>query len=200
MNSVFIGERPGRAPGPQAKGKRLALRTDEQLVQAARRGEAEAWLALGERYYPLLVAVARAVLGDHHLAEDAAQEALARACRALATLQQPAGFGAWVLTIARRQAIDLQRRRKTLQPLDAGALAAPAGEPVSEQVLAVRRWLAELPAETRELVLLRYERQLSYQAIAELLGLSTEAINGRLRRVKDTLRRHLETMTERIEG
>ena len=73
-------------------------------------GDVDGFVELCHRYYPSLVAVARAVLGDGHLAEDAAQEALAAACRRMGALKEPARFGAWLTTICRNRATDILRR------------------------------------------------------------------------------------------
>ena len=67
---------------------------------------------LCQRYYPSLVAVARSILLDVHLAEDAAQEALAEACTGLRSLRDPQSFGPWVGSICRNVAKDILRARK----------------------------------------------------------------------------------------
>ena len=47
------------------------------LVEAAIGGDTDSFAQLAQRYYPAMVAIAHSVLGDRHIAEDAAQEALA---------------------------------------------------------------------------------------------------------------------------
>ena len=83
---------------------------DEILVQKALQGEPECFNELCRRYYPTLVAMADCILLDEHLAEDAAQEALAEACRGLKTLRRPESFGAWVGSVCRNVARDMLRR------------------------------------------------------------------------------------------
>ena len=54
---------------------------DNVLVAGAMAGNGDSFTELCRRYYPAMVAVAQAILGDRHLAEDAAQQALAKAAR-----------------------------------------------------------------------------------------------------------------------
>jgi DNA-directed RNA polymerase specialized sigma24 family protein len=80
---------------------------DDILVRRALQADPESFGQLCRRYYPSLVAVADSILLDHHLAEDAAQEALAHACRQLPGLKKPDQFGPWVAAICRNVAKDM---------------------------------------------------------------------------------------------
>ena len=73
--------------------------SDIDLVIAAQAGDLDSFGELGRRYFNTLVAIAYAVLGDHHLAEDAAQEALAKALVKLVTLRQTERFAGWLRRI-----------------------------------------------------------------------------------------------------
>ena len=70
------------------------------------------------RYEPLVLAVAIKVLNDRHAAEDAAQNAFVSAYENLGRLRKASAFAAWVVKIARRQAIGLARRAPRVAPLD----------------------------------------------------------------------------------
>jgi RNA polymerase sigma-70 factor (ECF subfamily) len=156
----------------------------------------DSFVALCHRYYQSLVAIARAVLGDGHLAEDAAQEALAKACRHLDGLKTPNRFGAWLATICRNEARDILRRRPNVESLGERDVPVETPAPDSE-VDVVRRALDSMPPESRELLYLRYRNELSYEAIADLLDISVEAVHGRLRRAKQEVRTHLERARDR---
>jgi DNA-directed RNA polymerase specialized sigma24 family protein len=69
------------------------------LARAARAGDGHAFAALVRAYQDIAVAYATSLLGDYHLAEDAAQEAYAEAHPALPALREPAAFPAWLRTI-----------------------------------------------------------------------------------------------------
>ena len=174
----------------------MAAKSDDELVRAAMGGDVECFVALCHRYYAPLVAIARAVLGDGHLAEDAAQEALARACRRLDTLKDPGRFGAWLAAICRHQAQDILRLRPNVERI--GERDFPVESPAPDgDADAVRQAMEAMPTEARELLYLRYRNDLSYDAIADLLGVSVEAVHGRLRRAKDDVKKHLERARER---
>ena len=179
----------------------MTVKSDDELVRAAAGGEVECVVALCERYYAPLLAVARAVLGDGHLAEDAAQEALATAFRRLKTLKDPGRFGAWLMTICRNHANDILRRRPRVERIGQRDLPDPAGDNGNGgggegdggvDTDAVRRALNSLPVESRELLYLRFRNELSYDVIAGLLGVSVEAVRGRLHRAKQDVKAHLE--------
>ena len=161
----------------------MAQQSDRELVASARGGDVDSYTALCGRYYPALVAVAQAIMGDRHRAEDAAQEALAQACEKLAQLRRPERFGGWVATICRNKARDLLRREPGHGSLgDVDPIAAERDD--DGIAVAVRRAIAELDPTAREAVYLRYYDEMSYERMSEVMGMSVQAINGRLRRAK----------------
>lgn len=174
----------------------MADRPDEELVKAALCGDVGCFMQLCHRYYPAALAIARAILHDRHLAEDAAQEALARACQNLKTLDHPSRFGAWLAAICRNQARDMLRRIPTTEALGDRDVQAATAEPDQELDL-VREAIAQLPDESRELLYLKYDNDLSYREIADVLGISPEAVDGRLRRAKEAVRQYLELQQNR---
>ena len=91
---------------------------DERLIARAGAGDESAFTELVERHRePLLRYVARRF--GPELAEDAVQEALLSAHRALLAGTRPADVRAWLSTIAWRRALDLTRRERAALPLDA---------------------------------------------------------------------------------
>lgn len=161
-------------------------RSDNLLVEQAIRGDGESFTELCRRYYGPLVAIGHAILGDRHLAEDAAQEAFAKAAVHLPRLRDPGQFGSWLAAICRNEARDLCRARRQLPIEDAGRVEQAQAEP-DETGEAIRAALKDLPEEAREVVFLRFYDGLSYDQISAVLGISEQAINGRLRRAKRKL-------------
>ncbi len=161
-----------------------------ELVQAARAGDLDSFGKLCEGYYAPLVAVAYSVLRDHQLAEDAAQEAFARALVSLGRLKAPGKFAPWLAQICRNAAVDMARARKPQVDLKniAEPLVYDTDKPVSR---IVRQAIDHLPASLRKVVILRYHNDCSYEQISAVLGLSKTAINGRLTRAKRKLARYL---------
>ena len=173
---------------------------DEILVGAALQGKSECFNELCRRYYPSLVAVADSILLDYHLAEDAAQEALAAACRGLKTLKKPESFGAWVGTICRNVAKDMLRQRpRQREAADTDAKYEPdcvddeQGKILSEAV-------QELPGRLREVIFLRFYNEMSYGQMAKVLEASQESIDGRIRRAKKKIAVYLKRKGLRNQG
>ncbi len=156
---------------------------DTTLVEAAIDGNPDSFTELCRRYYPAMVAIAHSLTGDRHLAEDAAQETFAKAAVKLPQLRQTNKFAGWLAAICRNQARDMARRGNITQVNDE-FLAKDAESERDDSGDAVRQALKKLSAPAREVVFLRYYDGLSYERISELLGISQQAINGRLRRAK----------------
>ncbi len=171
----------------------MPQRSDLALVEAAANGDCDSFTELCRRYYPAMVAIAHSVLGDRHLAEDAAQQAFAKAVRNLPRLKKKDKFASWLAAICRNAAINLARDRENLHTAeDLSAIEAKSHRDGSAE--AVRQAISKLPAPAREVIYLRFYDGMSYEKISAVLGISEQAINGRLRRAKkkiaDYLRRN----------
>jgi RNA polymerase sigma-70 factor (ECF subfamily) len=180
--------------GYQRLGKDVTAKTDANLVAAALKGDAESFSRLCERYYPALVAVAYALLADRGLAEDTAQEALLTAYCDIARLERPERFAGWLTAICRNTAIDMAKaraRERRAEVEDCNPVLSLSHNE-DDTVAVVRGILLRLEPDMREIVYLQYYAQMSYDRIAQMLGLSEEAVNGRLRRARDTIRRELQ--------
>ncbi len=140
------------------------------MVEAALRGDLDSFGKLCEEFYAPMVAVAYSVLGDHHLAEDAAQEAFAKALTGLRGLKQPAKFGAWLAQICRNVATDMAKTR-IRGGHNVELWEAPPEQGEDGLPSAVRRALGRLPAPARELIVLRYYDNLSYDQMSSFLRL-----------------------------
>jgi len=162
-------------------------RPDRLLVELAAQGDGESFTELCRRYYGPMVAIGHAILGDRHLAEDAAQEAFAKAAVHLPRLRQSDQFGRWVAAICRNEARDLARTRRQPQTVDETATENAASSGGDETGEAVKAALSQLSPEAREVVFLRFYDGLSYEQISAVLGISEQAVNGRLRRAKKRL-------------
>lgn len=171
---------------------------DINLVAAALRGDAESFSRLCEQYYPALVAIAYSRLAERHLAEDAAQEALLAAYRDIARLKKPEQFAGWLAAICRNIATDMAKVRTRAQAREKHADAvdcSPVFDPSDQEdsiVAVVRKIVRQLEPDMRDLVFLRYYNQFSYDQIARMLGISEEAVNGKLRRARARIRHELQ--------
>ena len=166
-------------------------RSDAELVEAACDGDVDSFRCLYEKHYRLAVGIAHSRLRDRHLAEDAAQEAFAVACRELHTLRDAHRFPEWLGTICRRTASKLFPRQDAGVPLQVQPLCQQS-ETAAVQA-AVRDALDMLPVASREILMLHYFSNLSYEEIARSLGISSHAVHGRMQRARKLMARHLST-------
>lgn len=170
---------------------------DEQLIAESRSGSQDAYAALVQRYQRVVYATAHRITGNPQDAEDVAQETFVRAYFALDRFTPVrGGFPAWLVRIAMNLSLTrLRKRRETpseadewLPDLSPGpAEAAEAGEARE----AVRRAVGDLPDRYRTVVLLRYVQDLSYEEIAEEMGVPRNTVATWLRRALGLLEKTL---------
>jgi RNA polymerase sigma-70 factor (ECF subfamily) len=164
------------------------------LVQAATNGDSESFSRLCEQYYSAIVAISYSHLADRGLAEDAAQEAFMVAFRDISRLKNARHFGRWLAKISRNTASDMakaRRRDKLITIEDCDSVSSDKDKDEKDRVNVVRRIISELPVKTREVIYLRYYDKISYRQISNMLGISQEAVNGRLRRAKKAIAKKL---------
>jgi RNA polymerase sigma-70 factor (ECF subfamily) len=156
------------------------------LLKAALSGDADSFSGLCERYYSAMVAIAYSRLSDRNLAEDAAQEAFYVAFRDISKLKQPNHFGRWLTKICRNISSDMAkaRRRDKLVAVEDFELHSSKRTEQENYDGAVKSIISKLPLKAREVIFLRFYNKLTYQEISNVLGISQEAVNGRLRRAK----------------
>lgn len=170
---------------------------ESELVARVLAGEREAFHVLLQRHSAALLATLVAFLGDREDAREVFQETWLRAYQHLASLRDPARVRAWLVSIALNLA-RARRRRPVEQVLVEQVLeelASPLGEEGTrfeeEELSALRRHMAALPARQREVLDLRVNHELSHAEIADLLGISAEASRANyyqgLKRLKDAL-------------
>jgi RNA polymerase sigma factor (sigma-70 family) len=165
-------------------------RSEIHLIEAAAGGDIESFGELCRQYYVAMVAVAYAVLNDHQLAEDAAQESFARALVNLKNLKNSSRFAPWLAAICRNVAKDMVTAR--VRQTKAEDLSnTTLNDNDDENSLAIRRAIEQLPAPAKDLIVLRYYNSLSYEQIGSVLGISRAAINGRILRAKRKMANYL---------
>lgn len=155
---------------------------------------------------PLYVFVSRRCGGDRQLAEDVTQDAWLRAVREWRRKGPPDRPIAWLTTVARNLLLNELRRRRplSLENVTAAEVLAATenglGDESAEISALVSRALARLPKrQSRLLEAFHYER-LSVARIAEANDVSERAIEGRLRRARQNLRRELEAAMRAVGG
>jgi RNA polymerase sigma-70 factor (ECF subfamily) len=170
---------------------------DRQLVDEARRGDANAFRALVQRYQRRAFAVALGMVHDPDDARDITQEAFLKVHKNLGTFEGDAQFFTWMYRIVMNLCIDLLRKKRGEKVTfddtrahdeddDTGIAPRRLGfdpqQALSDQELRkrIQAALAELSAPHRAVLLMREVEGLSYQEMAKLAGVSIGTIMSRL--------------------
>lgn len=169
----------------------LSSQPDARLVALARAGSETAFAEIVRRHRPALLRYGRTLLDDGR-GEDAVQQALLNAYRALPRTEEIQDVRAWLWRLTHNAALDLLRRAgPATVPLD----ATVDGVERPEQVLARRESLRSLvgrlqglPDRQREALVLRELEGRSHGEIARGLGVSEGAVRQLIHRARGTLR------------
>jgi RNA polymerase sigma-70 factor (ECF subfamily) len=165
----------------------LAHLSDEALVALVARSEEAALGELYDRFGRVAYGLARRVVRDDELAEDAVQEAFLAVWRSAARfVPERAKASTWVLTLVHRRAVDLVRReeRRRAEPLD----EPPGGVgPSTEDAVwlrlereRVQKALGALPDQQREALELAYYGGFTQSELADRLGQPVGTIKSRM--------------------
>jgi RNA polymerase sigma-70 factor (ECF subfamily) len=179
--------------------------------------DAEAFAELVASYQPRLVRILQHLVGERELAEDLVQEVFLRVYRARKTYLPGAKFSTWIFRIANNIASnavrDRSRRREyqmvefsgsqaAVPAMDQLAVASSSTLPArrlegTERAEMVRQALDSLSERQRMALLLSKFEGLSYQEIADTMGLTTKAVRSLLSRSRENLRLILQPYMER---
>ncbi|MCC7203745.1 MAG: sigma-70 family RNA polymerase sigma factor [Phycisphaeraceae bacterium] len=179
----------------------------ELVTRAAAGGSLEervgAYGRLVERFRDMACGYAYAILGDFHLAEDAAQEAFVTAYRKLGQLDEPGAFPGWFRSIVRTTCGQMTRGKTLpMAPMDAaGVMPSREDSPgelaeaqeMRDQVLAA---ISQLPDEQREVTTLFYINGYSQQDIADFLEVPVGTVKNRLHASRGRLRQRMLNMVK----
>lgn len=168
-------------------------RSDDELVRAARNGDAHAMDQLLRRHYDRVHAVCRRIAGASRDADDAAQEAMIRIVRNIDRFDGRAAFGTWVYRIATNTALDELRRRQRRPQLhlvtDDEVRPIEPADPIADRTveavvdrMSIDAAFGELPDEYKAPVVLRDVGDLDYAEIAEALEIPVGTVKSRIAR------------------
>ncbi|WP_078611339.1 RNA polymerase sigma factor [Streptomyces baarnensis] len=165
------------------------------LVVRAGEGDEEAFEVLVRRHSPAMLQLAIRLLGDRSDAEDAVQDAFVNAWRKLPEFRRDASFHTWLYRIVTNRCLNRLRARRPAADLDSVPeqaapehQASPARAVESRAAVdALAEAMAELSPEQRVCWVLREMQGLSYESIAATVGISLQAVRGRVFRARRSL-------------
>ncbi len=164
----------------------------KDLLERCKRKEPEAVRILIERFAPAAHDLARVLLQDQHLAEDAVQDALVMAIARLDQLKQPEAFAAWLRQIVRSQAVRIVRqRRERIGPVTDNAAAGPApDDAMQRQEISrlVHKAMARISPLGRQTATLFYFEDRSVADIARTLQVPEGTVKRRLHEARQQMR------------
>ena len=165
------------------------------LVEAAQRGDHEAFEVLAVAAGDRLFKIARLILRDVQLAEDSVQEALVKAWRELPSLRDPERFDAWLNRLLVNACADQGRRHRS-RSAEVRMLRLEPSQPDSSQATADRdqleRGFRRLKPDQRVAIVLHFYLGLTAQEIAETLGVPSGTVKSRLHYATEILRATLD--------
>jgi len=182
----------------------------DALIERCLQGDQSAWEAVVRQYWRRVFNVAYKFVGRHDEAEDLTQDVFLKVFRSLATFDRRANFQTWLISVSRNLCIDHYRSvRKERETIDRDIRSddlASASPDVSPLAALERRDLAEqlrealrhLPETLRTAVVMRDMQELSYQEIADRLGLPEGTVKSRINRGRHELARQIRRLRERL--
>jgi RNA polymerase sigma-70 factor (ECF subfamily) len=165
-------------------------------VERAARGDREAFAALARLSSNRLFAISYRILRDHHLAEDALQQALISIWDELPRLREPDKFDAWSYRVIARASVAAARRERSrpvvsILPSDSDPVGSDSATLVVERD-SLERAFRQLSPDHRAVLVLRHFEGLSIAEIATALGVPIGTAGSRLHYASRELRRLLE--------
>ncbi len=175
----------------------------------ARRGDTAAFDDLVIRYQDRVFNMSYRMLGNREDAMDVSQEVFVTVFRSIGRFQERARFGTWLYRITVNRCRDELRRRGSVKHTRPASLSAGDTDPAAgvgagpvEQASArelqalLKRAIAELPEDVREVMLLRDTEDLAYEEIAAIVEVPVGTVRSRLNRARTLLKQRLAPLLE----
>ncbi|HEY3157987.1 MAG TPA: sigma-70 family RNA polymerase sigma factor [Vicinamibacterales bacterium] len=184
----------------------------DSLIERCLKGDQSAWDAIVRLYWRKVFNIAYKFVGRHDEAEDLTQDVFLKLFRSLRTFDRRANFSTWLISVSRNLCIDhyrSMRREHDVVTHDVDASTIPKASATDsplvllerrDRVSLLRAALDRLAPALRTAVMLRDIRELSYQEIAERLGVPEGTVKSRINRGRTELARQIARLRERQES
>jgi RNA polymerase sigma-70 factor, ECF subfamily len=183
----------------------------DPLIERCLQGDQRAWDEIVRLYWRKVFNVAYKFVGRQDEAEDLAQDIFLKLFKSLKTFDRRANFSTWLVSVSRNLCIDHYRsmRREhdvVTHDVDVVSLARPSALDSPQvalerrdRVALLRAALDKLAPSLRTAVILRDIQELSYQEIAERLGVPEGTVKSRINRGRTELARQIARLREQQE-
>jgi RNA polymerase sigma-70 factor (ECF subfamily) len=192
------------------KAQEVAI--DRMLVDRFKQGDEAAFNEMVSRYWDRIYTMVNQLLRNSQDAEEVTQDAFIRAHRGLVNFRGEAAFSTWLYQIATNLARNRYwywwRRKRdhtisfdqpvshdndtTLQELIPADVETPEDATVTQELVThIAAGMEKLGAKHREILVLRNIKNLSYEEIAQILGISVGTVKSRIARARESLRAQL---------
>ncbi len=192
--------------------------SDERLIEDHIDGDPTAFRLLLERYHDPLIRFLTRFTGSHALAEDVFQDTFLQIHQSVGDFDTSRRFKPWLFTIAANKARDALRRQNRRKAASLSASAGGDDGPAfvdlmaidlpgpdmpleeAEQSRMVQQALDEMPLRQREILLLAYFQRLSYQQVADTLGIPLGTVKSRLHAAVGSFAKHWQRQVDAKSG
>ena len=190
------------SPVPTSFTRDLTAANDSDLVANAVSGLDGSFEELVRRYQRPISAYVYRMVGNYESALDLTQEIFIKVYNSLRRYRSEFKFSTWIYKIAHNSAVDHLRRTATREqsiiagtendtfelPLESGRLSPEQESEQKERRIEIESVIRALPANYRELVVLRHSQDLTYEEIVEVTGLPLGTVKNRLFRAREMMR------------
>jgi len=180
----------------------LASANDSDLVATAINGLEGSFEELVRRYQRPISAYVYRMVGNYESALDLTQEIFIKVYASLRKYRSEFKFSTWIYKIAHNAAVDHLRRSSTREqslingndgdqfelPIESRRLSPEQESERKERRIEIESVVRALPANYRELIILRHSQDLTYEEIVEVTGLPLGTVKNRLFRAREMMR------------
>jgi RNA polymerase sigma-70 factor, ECF subfamily len=184
----------------------------DAIIERCLAGDQSAWEDIVRLHRRKVFNIAYKFVGKHDLAEDLTQDIFLKLYRSLDTFDRRANFQTWLISVSRNLCIDhyrsVRKERETInRDVDPSTLT-PASRDRSaysqlelrDRVQLLRVAMDTLPPTLRNAVLLRDIQELTYQEIADRLGVPEGTVKSRINRGRTELARQIQKLREQQDA
>jgi len=172
---------------------------ENAIIRRCLAGNADAYAILVDRYKAMVYNVAYRMVGDEDTSKDLAQESFIAAYTGLRGFRSGSKFSSWLYSIVLNKCRDhLRMRKETISTDDIAEVLPDKGRSPEQDAATgegkdlLQRALDSLPAEYRQVLVLKHIEGLDYEEIAKITGAGVSALKVRAHRGREMLKKVLE--------